>query len=276
MAGFIENKEKNLPKLNRPDDDDVHSRLETKPFLGHLEDLRWTIVRCLCVLGVGMVICAFGARHILQFLYRPLIAAGHNPKDILRTMGVVDPFSIHMEISIFGGVILSLPFLLYFIGQFLLPALTPHEKRFLVPVFSAGAALFAVGVTFCYEFVLKATLKFFLGYNDYFGWGTMWTAKALIDFEVQMLVGFGVAFELPLVILVLNLLGLVSSDQLASKRRHAAVIIFIAACCIIPSTDIFSLSVLTVPMYLLYEACILIARIFEKKRARETRVEDGI
>ena len=184
-------------------------------------------------------------------------------------MGVVDPFSIHMEISLFGGLILSLPLLLYFIGQFLLPALTLREKKFLAPVFAAGAVLFAVGVTFCYAFVLKATLKFFLGYNDYFGWGTMWTAKALIDFEVQMLAGFGVAFELPLVILVLNLLGLVSSAQLAAKRRHAGVIIFIAACCIIPSTDIFSLSVLTVPMYLLYEACILIARIVEKRRGDE-------
>jgi sec-independent protein translocase protein TatC len=267
MAGFIEKKENNLPKLTRPGEEDIRSRLETKPFLAHLEDLRWTILRCLCALGLGVVICAFGARRILQWLYQPLIATGHNPKDMLRTLGVVDPFSIHMEVSLFGGVILSLPLLLYFVGQFLLPALTPAEKRFLGPVFTAGAVLFAVGVTFCYEFVLKATLQFFLGYNNYFGWGTMWTAKSLIDFEVQMLVGFGLAFELPLVILVLNLLGLISSRQLAEKRRHAAVVIFIAACCIIPSTDLFSLSVLTVPMYLLYEACIWIARVVERKKA---------
>jgi len=96
----------------------------------------------------------------------------------------------------------------------------------------------------------------------------MWTAKGLIDFEVQMLLGFGLAFEFPLVILVLNLFGLVSSQQLASKRRHAAVIIFIAACCIIPSTDPFSLSVLAVPLYVLYEGCIWIARIVERRRAK--------
>jgi sec-independent protein translocase protein TatC len=146
--------------------------------------------------------------------------------------------------------------------------LTAREKRFLGPVFFAGAMLFVIGVVFCYELVLKVTLQFFLGYNDYFGWGTMWTAKALIDFEVQMLAGFGIAFEMPLVILVLNLLGLVSAAQLASKRRHAAVVIFIAACCIIPSTDLFSLSVLSVPMYLLYEACIFIARLVEKQKAK--------
>jgi sec-independent protein translocase protein TatC len=274
MSGFIERKEENLPKLIRPDDDDIRSRyetkMETKPFLAHLEDLRWTIVRCLCALAVGVVACAFLARSILQLLYQPLIAAGHNPKDILRTIGVIDPFSIHMEISLFGGVILSLPLLLYFIGQFLLPALTPSEKRMLAPIFAAGSLLFIVGVVFCYEFVLKATLKFFLAYNDYFGWGAMWTAKSLVDFEVQMLVGFGVAFELPLIILVLNLFGLVSAQQLAEKRRHAALVIFIAACCIIPSTDLFSLSVLTVPMYVLYEACIWIARIVERKKSRVT------
>jgi sec-independent protein translocase protein TatC len=273
MLGSIEKKQENLPKLTRPGEEDIQSRvregLETKPFLAHLEDLRWTLFRCICALGAGVVISAFAAKWILRLLYRPLIATGHDPKEMLRTLGVVDPFSIHMEISLFGGLILSLPLLLYFLGQFLLPALTLREKRFLGPVFVAGAVLFAVGVVFCYEFVLKATLQFFLGYNDYFGWGTMWTAKSLIDFEVQMLVGFGVAFELPLVILVLNLFGLVSSRQLAEKRRHAALVIFIAACCIIPSTDLFSLSVLTVPMYLLYEACIWIARVVERKKGRE-------
>jgi sec-independent protein translocase protein TatC len=278
MAGFIEERANKRPRPLPPDDDDLASRardaLETKPFLAHLEDLRWTIIRCLAALVVGMILCAFLARQILQLLYQPLIATGHQPRDLLRNMGVVDPFSIHMEISLFGGVIVSMPLLLYFLGQFLLPALTAQEKRFLAPIFAAGAGLFAIGIVFCYEFVLKATLQFFLGYNDYFGWSTMWTAKALIDFEVQMLVGFGVAFELPLVILVLNLFGLVSSAQLASKRRHAAVIIFGAACCIIPSTDLFSLSVLSVPMYLLYEACIWIARLVERRKARASALTD--
>jgi sec-independent protein translocase protein TatC len=218
------------------------------------------------VLALAMTICAFSARYILDALYQPLVWSGHDPKKFLLTLGVVDPFAIHVEISLLGGVMLSLPILLIFVGQFLLPALTPREKKFVLPIFAAGAVLFLVGVTFCYAFVLKAALQFFLGYNDYLGFSTMWTAKNLIDFEVQMLAGFGLAFELPLVILVLNLLGLVSSRQLAEKRRHAALIIFVAACCIIPSTDLFSLSVLSVPMYLLYEACIWIARIVEKRK----------
>jgi sec-independent protein translocase protein TatC len=254
-----------MPQIRPEDEDDIRDGLETKPFLAHLEDLRWTIIRCVAALAVGVIICAFSAREILRALYHPYRQTGHDPTKLIN-LQVVDPFSIHMEISIFGGVILSLPFLLYFIGQFLLPALTPREKRFLAPIFFAGAILFVVGVTFCYTLVLKNTLRFFFAYSDYLGFGAVWTAKALIDFEVQMLLGFGIAFELPLVILILNILGIVSAEQLASKRRHAAFFIFIAACCIIPSTDLFSLSVLSVPMYLLYESCIWIARIVERKR----------
>jgi len=247
-------------------DEDARPSLETKPFLAHLEDLRWTIIRCVAALGIGVIICAFTARYILQLLYRPYIATGQDPKKLVN-IGVVDPFSIHMEISLFGGLILSLPFLLYFIGQFLLPALTPREKRFLAPIFFAGTILFVIGVTFCYAFVIKAALQFFIAYSSYLSMESMWTGKGLIDFEVQMLIGFGLAFEFPLVILVLNVMGMVSSAQLASKRRHAAFIIFVAACCIIPSTDPFSLSLLSVPLYVLYEACIWIARIVERRKA---------
>jgi sec-independent protein translocase protein TatC len=253
-----------MPTL--PDDPAKSITPETKPFLAHLEDLRWTIIRCLAVLAIGVAACAFGVKPILDVLYVPVEKTGHDPKEFLRSLNVVDPFSIHMEIAIFGGLIVALPAILYFLGQFMLPALTVAERKLLGPVFAGGALLFAVGVSFCYFLVLSSTLKFFLGYNDYLGFGTMWTAKALIDFEVQMLAGFGLAFEMPLVVLVLNLMGIVSAAQLASKRRHAALIIFVVACCIIPSTDLFSLSVLSVPMYLLFELCILIARVVEKTK----------
>jgi sec-independent protein translocase protein TatC len=252
---------------NRPDDEDLFAGLETKPFLHHLEDLRWTILKCAGALGVAVAVCAFSAKFILEALYVPYRQTGHDPKDLIN-IGVVDPFSIHMEISIFGGVIFSLPVMLFFLGQFLVPALTTRERRMIAPVFAGGAVLFLIGVGFCYAFVLRTTLQFFSGYSNYLGFNSMWTAKGLIDFEVQMLAGFGLAFELPLVMLVLNLLGIISAQQMASKRRHAAFGIFVATCCIIPSTDLFSLSLLAVPMYVLYELCIFIARIAEKRKAR--------
>ena len=255
-----------MPQNLSPDKDDLRAGLETKPFLAHLEDLRRNLIRCACALAIGICICAFSAKYILAGLYVPYRQTGHDPSQLIN-IDVVAPFTIHMEISVYGGIILTLPFLLYFIGQFLLPALTPREKRFMLPIFAAGALLFVVGTAFCYAFVLKAALEFFFGYSSYLGFGATWTAKALIDFEVQMLLGFGLAFEFPLVILVLNLLGIVSSEQLASKRRHAAMIIFVAACCIVPSTDPITLSLMAVPLYVLYEACIWIAKIMERRRA---------
>jgi len=250
-----------------PREDDEQHLLETKPFLAHLEDLRWTIIRCVGALAAGITICAFSVRSILLILYVPYIEAGRSPKDLIN-IGVADPFSIHMSISVLGGVILSLPAMLYFVGQFLLPALMPREKRYLAPVFFGGTVLFIAGVVFCYCFVLKVALSFFLGYSTYLGFEATWTAKELVDFEVQMLIGFGLAFEFPLVLIVLNLLGMVSSRQLATTRRYAAFAIFMAACCIIPSTDPFTLALFSVPLYALYESCVWIAWMLERKREK--------
>ena len=258
-----------MPQNRLEDDEDIRPGIETKPFLAHLEDLRWTIIRCVGALAVGVTICAFSVRPILHVLYRPYVQAGQNATT-LKNFNVADPFAIHMEISVFGGLILALPAILYFLGDFLLPALTPRERRLLAPIFAAGTVLFVFGVGFCYAFVLKVALAFFLSYSTYLGMESTWTAKALIDFEVQMLIGFGLAFEFPLVIFVLNVLGLVSAQQLASKRRHAAFAIFVAACCIIPSTDPFSLSLLSLPLYVLYEACIWIARLVERRKEAST------
>jgi sec-independent protein translocase protein TatC len=247
-----------------PDDEPVD--LETKPFLAHLEDLRWTIIRCAAALVIGVIGCAFGVKFILRALYHPYREAGGNPAKLIN-IDVTGPFSVHVEISLFGGVLVALPVILYYLGQFLLPALTFREKKLLAPVFGAGAGLFVFGVCFCYFLVLKPALLFFNQYSGWLGIDPTWTLKNLIDFEVQMLVGFGVAFEMPLVLLILNLLGIVSAAQLASKRRHAAFVIFVAACCIVPSTDIFSLSVMSVPLYFMFEGCILLARFFERRKA---------
>jgi sec-independent protein translocase protein TatC len=256
----------------RPPDDDTVD-LETKPFLAHLEDLRWTIIRAVGALLVAVVGCAFGARFLLRVLYHPFREAGGDPSKLIN-IDVTGPFAVHMEISLFGGVIIALPLILYFLGEFLLPALTSRERGFLAPVFAAGTGLFVFGVVFCYLFVLPAALRFFTGYSSWLGFSPMWTIKTLIDFEVQMLVAFGVAFELPLVLLVLNLLGIVSADQLASKRRHAIFIIFVAACCIVPSTDIFSLTLMSAPLYLLFEGSIFVARIFERRKSAKTTASD--
>jgi sec-independent protein translocase protein TatC len=239
--------------------------LESKPFLEHLEDLRVLIIKSVIALGLGMVICFVLTKPILQLLMKPLRDIGQDPKNFLRVLGVIDPFSIQIEIALCGGVILTLPFILYFTGQFVLPALTKKEKGYLLPVFAAGTVLFLVGVAFCYFVLLGQTLKFFLQYNEWLGFRSEWTIQNYIDFVVQMLVGFGLAFELPLVILILNFFGIVTHRMLREYRRHAIVCIVIAASCIMPTYDLISLLLLCTPMYVLYELCVIITWYRERK-----------
>lgn len=250
--------------------------LETKPFLAHLEDLRWTLVRCLVAFILGVIGAALMARTIFYLLLIPVYWAGEDPRDFLVVINVTDPFTMHMDIAIMGGFLFSLPFILFYVGDFLLPALTKHERGFLLPIFTAATLLFVGGVAFAYFFVLRATLVFFVAYSKWEGIKPTWTAKNLIDFEIQLLIGFGVAAELPLCILILNILGLVSSAQLSALRRHAAFSSFVLACCIVPTTDLITLSLMAVPMYLLYELCIWIAYFIEARNRKKDKIVPSI
>lgn len=254
---------------------DENDSLPSKPFLEHLEDLRVVIIKSVLALGIAMAVCFALTKQILVLLEKPLVDIGQDPKQFLRVLGVIDPFSIQMELSFYCGIILALPFVLYFIGQFVLPALTKQEKKYLFPVFAMGTVLFLIGVAFCYFVLLGQTLKFFLQYNEWLGMRSEWTIQNYIDFATQMLIGFGLAFELPLVILILNFFGIVTNKMLRHYRRHAIVCIVIAASCIMPTYDLISLALLCVPMYLLFEMCVVITWFREKKHPPEPQYIDA-
>jgi sec-independent protein translocase protein TatC len=243
---------------------DNDTELESKPFLEHLEDFRSMVIKSTAVLALGVVLCFIYTPPIMEFLQRPLKAAGQDPTQ-LKALAVVDPFTMQMEISLLGGFVLTLPFILYFVGQFVLPALTVREKKLLLPVFAVGGALFLGGLLFCYYLLLPQTLKFFVDYNAYLGVKAEWTMQNYVDFVVQMLVGFGLAFELPLVVLALHWVGLVTSRALRDYRRHAVILVVIFAACITPTSDLFTLALLAAPMCMLYEMCVWIAWLRERR-----------
>jgi sec-independent protein translocase protein TatC len=186
---------------------------------------------------------------------------------MLRVLGVVDPLSIQIDMALLGGLVGSLPFLLFFLAQFLLPGLTRREARLLVPAFIAGAFLFMGGVAFCYQWILPETLRFFIAYNAHLDFRTEWTVQNYIDFVLQMFLAFGLSFELPLVLLALNRLGLIRAETLRQSRRHAVVILVVLASCVVPATDPFSIGMLVVPMYLLFEVTVWLATLFERRLA---------
>lgn len=245
----------------------------SKPFMEHLDDLRWVVVKSAVVLAIAITVCFFYTTELLDLLYWPLRQAGQDPTKIAIVLHPADPFFIQMQVCLMGGIIAALPFILYFIAGFILPALTDREKKYLAPVFTAGAVLFVGGILFCYFLVLPQTLAFFVDYNKMLGVQAMWTLDNYIDFTVQLLLGLGLAFEFPLVIMLLNILGIVSSQMLSQHRRHAILIVVVIAACITPSSDPYSLTVVAVPLYVLYEACVWVTLAREKSSKKPAVVE---
>lgn len=240
---------------------------EVKPFLEHLEDLRWMLIKMLATLVVAVGV-AFGfARELLAIIIWPLRRVTGNPAEYLYTLEVTGGFTLAMQLALYAGVVLACPLLLYFVAVFVLPALTPREKALLRPVMVAGVGLFLAGAAMAYFIVIPAGLRFFLEYNRYLGISTRWTVDNYVSFVSHMTLAFGICFELPLVVLALAKLGLVTPRFLREKRPFVIVIIFIIAAVITPTTDMLNQALLAVPMCILYEACIWIAWWMDRSRA---------
>lgn len=248
-----------------------------KPFLEHLEELRWTLVKSIIALGVSMGLCAFFLRQIINGVKYPLQVIcdrkGLQIEEFLFTLNVVDPLTISIQTAFFTGIIIAFPFLFYFVGQFVVPALRQEEQKLLLPAFASGGGLFIGGVLFCYFLILPQALGFFIEWNEWFGWRAQWPIQSYIGFVLQMMIAFGLSFELPLVIAILAKLGIVTKAFLVQYRRHAVVIIIVFAACVTPTSDPFTLGMMFGPMYLLYEISILVTGIIEKRRIDRLRKE---
>jgi sec-independent protein translocase protein TatC len=254
------------PELLPPDDDTGQPSTILKPFLDHLEDLRWMIIKMIAMLSAAMLLSFFFARQLLAVVIWPLQRVTGDPSAFLYTLEVTGGFTLAMKLALYAGIVLACPFLLYFLAEFILPALTPKEKSLLTPAFTSGTVLFLAGVCLGYFIVIPAGLRFFLDYNKYLGISTRWTVDNYVSFVSHMCLAFGICFELPLVVLVLAKLGIVTYEFLRQKRPYVIVIIFIVAAVITPTTDPFNQSLLAVPMVVLYEACIWIARWMERRK----------
>lgn len=228
-----------------------------KPFLDHLEDLRGVILKCAAAIGAGALVGITGIGTVMEILRRPLTEAqggdSTSAPGTLLALQVTDPMTVTLQIGLGAGILLSLPAVLYFIGNYLLPALEPRERKLLLPTFLVGAFLFLLGAAFCYFLVLPRALAFFQTFNRWLGLETSWTMASYTDFVLQMLVGFGLSFELPLVMVLLARLGILARATVVEHRRHAVVILIVLSACVTPTSDPFNLALMFVPLYGLFE-----------------------
>jgi len=197
----------------------------------------------------------------------------------LKLMSALKPtetFMLSMKLSFFAGIILAFPLLLMFILQFVLPGLHANEKRVLWPAMLVGFGLFLGGVLFAYYGVLPRALMFFYEWSGSLGVSNDWRIGEYISFATQFTLLFGVAFELPVVVMVFVKLGLLTYETMSKTRSYAIVGIFVAAAVLTPTPDAFTLMLMAAPMIILYEICIWLAwfdrrknRMAEEQEARE-------
>jgi sec-independent protein translocase protein TatC len=239
----------------------------SKPFLEHLEDLRWTIVKMALTLAVAMIGCFAFRTSLVRILQAPLNAVDPQAQT-LRALGITDSITISFHLAFYAGIVISFPLLLYFLAEFVLPALTILEKRLLFPAIAVSFGLFLLGVLICYFWLLPKTILFFFRDTQSLGWAPTWTVQQYYSFVTRFTIGFGLAFELPVVVLALVRFGLITYAFMARTRPYAVVLIFILATIITPTPDILTLVAMALPMCLLYESCIWIAWGMERRQNR--------
>lgn len=240
---------------------------EVKPFLAHLEDLRRLLIRCALALAGGMALALPLTPWILRVLRAPLHGLVANPDAFLWSMDVAGAFTSTMRIAMWSGLVLAAPVLVLIIGSYLLPALTERERRAVGGVGVLSILLFAFGVWLGYRFTLPFALSAMFTLHGWLGVQAQWTLTSYVTFTTQTLVAFGLAFEIPVVLLILGRLGIVTSAWLRTYRRHAIVAALVVGAVLTPP-DIFSQSILAVPLILLYEGCIWTVWAWERSARR--------
>ena len=242
-----------------------------QPFVEHLVELRDRLVKALIAVGVAAALLFFfpGPGALYDLLAAPLVA--HLPKGAtLIATSVISPFMVPLKILLVSAFLLALPVVLWQVWAFIAPGLYAHEKRLVLPLVVSSTLLFFVGVGFCYFFVFGQVFSFIQSFAP----KSITAApdiEAYLSFVLTMFIAFGLAFEVPIVVIVLARLGLVSVEKLKAFRGYFVVLAFIVAAVVTPP-DVVSQLALAVPMCLLYELGIWAAQVF----IRHTRAPDDV
>lgn len=250
---------------------------ESMTFWDHLEDLRKCIFRVLAVMAVASVVLFF----LKDFLFDGVIFAptksdfylyqllGADFSLSLINIEVAAQFMIHMKMTLVCALILCFPYLVYELWRFVAPALYANEKKSVRKALIFSSVLFYMGVVLSYFVIFPLMLNFFAGYQVSDAVPNTFSLGSYISLFMSMVLIFGIVFEFPTLVAVLSALGVIDRDALKSLRRYAICIVLVLAAIITPSGDPFSLLVVSVPLYLLYEFSILICRKGEVKDLEE-------
>lgn len=226
------------------------------PLMGHLQEFRIRLIISLVVVAITSSVAYNWVEEIIAMISAP---AGK-----LYFMNPAEVFFSYLEIAVFTGVVVSLPVIVWELWCFVAPAFTRHEKRLALALVPACVVLFYTGLIFSYFFVLPAAVRFFMGFATE-TLQPMFSLEAYLSFFISFVLPFGFAFELPLVLFLLMRVGIVSPAFLRRKRKIFIVLAFIFAAVISPTADIFTQTMIAVPMIVLYQASLILMRFVKPK-----------
>lgn len=254
---------------------------EKLPLTEHLSELRNRIIISLIALLIGFLLCFNYSEELFKFLTLPLRSEmsfsikspfiSFIPSGIKNTslvfLAPAEAFWMHLKVSLVAGLILSLPVILFQFWRFISPGLLPKERKYIGPFVIIATTLFLFGAAFCFFFVLPFAMGFLLTYKT----GIimpMLSVGNYVDFCLKFILAFGAIFELPIVIVFLTRMGIVTPKTLAKNRKYAILFAFIVAAILTPTPDAFNQVLMAGPIIVLYEAGILVSRVFGVKKAK--------
>ena len=243
-------------------------------FWSHLDVLRSSLIRMAavtCVLAIG----AFVMKDLLfsivlaprssDFVTYRLLGIDAFHINLMNT-GLTEQFMIHMRTALYAGLLLASPYILYELFRFVSPGLYQNERRYAVWIVGAAYVMFLLGTLINYFMVFPLTVRFLGTYQVSPDVANMLTLQSYVDTLLGMSLVLGVVFELPVVCGLMGRMGLLTNSLMSQYRRHAVVAILIVAAIITPTTDVFTLFVVALPIYLLYELSIQIVRITKRNK----------
>ena len=240
--------------------------------ISHLLELRDRLLRAFIAVIVVFVPCAFFSNELFTIVAQPLINQLPENSSLIAT-SVISPFMTPFKLSFFVALFIAIPYVLYQVWAFVAPGLYRHEKRFAVPLLLSSILLFYIGVIFAYFFVFPVMFEFFAATTPK-GVRMMTDINSYLDFVLTMFFCFGVAFEVPVVVVLLVLTNLVKVEKLKEARGYVLIGIFVIAAILTPP-DAVSQCIMAIPMYLLYEGGIIMARVMDGMRRKSKAEEES-
>ncbi|GIX27203.1 twin-arginine translocase subunit TatC [Pelomicrobium sp. G1] len=241
---------------------------QQETFISHLVELRDRLLKALIAWLLVFVALFPWARDLYTLLAKPLLAKLPQGGQMIATE-VVTPFFVPVKVAMLTGFLVALPYILYQLWAFVAPGLYSHEKRLVLPLVVSSTVLFAAGMAFAYFLVMPVVFGFITAIAPE-GVAVMTDISKYLDFVMTLFLAFGITFEVPIAVIVLVRFGVVSIDKLKQARPYVIVGAFVIAAIVTPP-DVISQIMLAVPLCLLYEAGILLARFFARPAAEGYR-----